>query len=139
MAQWLRPACQHREPGLDPGSGRIPHATGQLSPCAPNYGAHMPPTLGPRLPTAKVHTVRSLCASTTEPACCNRGNLRGLETTLQSKRGHHTTTREGPPHTSRGEPPHTTREGPPHTTRGAPRLQLEKAHPRQRPSAAINE
>ena len=34
VAQWLRIACQCREHGFEPWSGKIPHAVKQLSPCA---------------------------------------------------------------------------------------------------------
>ena len=34
VAQWLRIACQCRGHGFEPWSGKIPHATEQLSPCA---------------------------------------------------------------------------------------------------------
>ena len=34
VAQWLRITCQCRGHGFKPWSGKIPHATEQLSPCA---------------------------------------------------------------------------------------------------------
>ena len=34
VVQWLRIACQCRGHGFEPWSGKIPHATEQLSPCA---------------------------------------------------------------------------------------------------------
>ena len=35
VVQWLRVCLARRGHGFDPWSGKIPHATEQLSPCAP--------------------------------------------------------------------------------------------------------
>ena len=42
MAQWLGIACQCREHGFEPWSGKIPHAPEQLSPRATTDEAHAP-------------------------------------------------------------------------------------------------
>ena len=82
MAQWLRIHLPMQGTGFEPWSGKIPHATEQLSPCATttelcavepashNYGAHVPQLLNPTCLEPVLCNKRS--HRNERPAHCNK-------------------------------------------------------------------
>ena len=67
---WKESSRQSRRRGFNPWSGKIPHATEELSPCA----------------TATEPVLYSLGATATEPTSCNYGSLCALMPMLWNKR-----------------------------------------------------
>ena len=68
--RYYKSACQCRGHRLDPWSSKIPHASGQISPCATAAEAHAPQSLRS---AAREDTARSLLTERrVAPALCNQ-------------------------------------------------------------------
>ena len=75
VAQWLRIACQCRGHRFDPWSGKIPHATEQLSLCTtttkPALRAYEPQLVSPRATTTEARAPRAHALQQEKPGNCN--------------------------------------------------------------------